>query len=303
MSDPSRPLPASPRNPRRIDHCVLPVADLDIARRRYESLGFTVAPVGVHPFGTENACVYFGDGTFLEPLAIGQRETAEEAARTGNVFAARDQAYRFRSGHDGFSALVMRTDDARADDARFREAGISAGQVLDFGRDFIDAGGTAGRVDFRLAFAGDLRSPDAFFFTCERRASSPPDRGALERHANGVSGIAAVVLSEPNPTDFQYLLQEVADQRDVQAHSFGMDVDVPGSTVSVLNRSGLSAWFGLDRGPDRGLKLEAIVFRCASVDTVRRTLASDIASETVFGRLLVRPSSGQGAIFAFQETP
>ncbi len=105
-----------------------------------------------------------------------------------------------------------------------------------------------GRVDFRLAFAADLRSPDAFFFACERRASSPPDRGVLERHSNGVTGIATVVLSESNPTDFQYLLQEVADQRDVQAHSFGMDVDVPGGTISVLNPAGLSAWFGLERG-------------------------------------------------------
>ena len=58
---------------RRIDHCVLPVADLAGARDRLTRLGFTVAPEGRHPFGTHNACVYFADDTFLEPLAVGDR--------------------------------------------------------------------------------------------------------------------------------------------------------------------------------------------------------------------------------------
>jgi hypothetical protein len=29
-----------------------------------------VAADARHPFGTENACVFFADGTYLEPLAL-----------------------------------------------------------------------------------------------------------------------------------------------------------------------------------------------------------------------------------------
>ena len=47
--------------PRVLDHLVLPVIDIDVARSRYQSLGFTVAPDGRHPFGTENCCVFFED--------------------------------------------------------------------------------------------------------------------------------------------------------------------------------------------------------------------------------------------------
>ncbi|MEO1399011.1 MAG: VOC family protein, partial [Pseudomonadota bacterium] len=41
-------------DPRSIDHLVFPVADIGAARERYTQLGFTVAPDGKHPFGTEN---------------------------------------------------------------------------------------------------------------------------------------------------------------------------------------------------------------------------------------------------------
>lgn len=43
----------------RIDHLVLPVEDIGIAVKRLVSLGFTVAPEALHPFGTRNACVFF----------------------------------------------------------------------------------------------------------------------------------------------------------------------------------------------------------------------------------------------------
>ncbi len=89
------PVPALPR---ALDHLVLPVIDLVTARQRLSRLGFTVAADARHPFGTENACVFFRDDTYLEPLAVGSREDCLAAVRAGNVFVARDQAFRFRRG-------------------------------------------------------------------------------------------------------------------------------------------------------------------------------------------------------------
>src|SRR5690348_9960814 len=94
---------------RSLDHLVLPVPSLATARQRLAELGFTVAPEGVHPFGTANCCVYLADGTFLEPLAVADADAQGEAAIRGNVFAARDIAYRFRRGENGFSAVVFGT--------------------------------------------------------------------------------------------------------------------------------------------------------------------------------------------------
>ncbi len=294
---------ASPKTPvRRIDHLVLPTADLAVSRQRLSELGFSVAPVAEHPFGTYNACVFFADGTYLEPLAVRQRETCEEAARQGNVFVARDQAYRFRRGEEGFSALVMATSDAAGDRQQFAEAGISAGDNLTFSRDYIRADGQTAEARFELAFAADLRAPDVFFFTCQRLRSLQVDTSRLEAHENGVAGIRQVVLSERNPSDFQYLLQEVANQREVQAHSFGLDISAANADIAVLNASGLMGFLGIEGGTHaRGLRLRAVVFATAAQDRLPELLdQADIRYERVGNRIVVPATAGQGAVFAFE---
>ena len=293
----------APRKARPLDHLVLPTADLGIARQRLESLGFIVAPRGVHPFGTINECVYIADGTFLEPLAIGHRETAEEASVKGNAFTARDAAHRFRRGPEGFSAIVVGSDDAKADHQRFVEAGLSGGGLLDFGRDFLTPAGDAARMDFRLAFAADLRSPDFFGLTCQRINVPKADRSKLFAHENGVVSIQSVILTEPNPTDFQYLLQELLNEREVEAHSFGMDIAATNSKISVLTHDGYEMMFGTRlHGKERGLRARAVVFGVKDMDAVKHRLdQAGFTRRQMMGRILVDPAPGQGALFAFEE--
>lgn len=288
---------------RRLDHLVLPVSTLDTARARLSQLGFTVADDAAHPFGTENACVFFADKTYLEPLSVGERERCEAAARAGNVFVARDQAFRFRRGADGFSAIVVSSEDAAADHERFKDAGFSAGDPLDFSRAMRREDGSEAVASFRLAFAADLRAPDFFAFTCQRIAALPADRDALERHANGAMGIKAVVLSEANPTDFQYLLQTVVDTRNVEAHSFGMDIDCENVRLSVLSPDGMRGFLGCDTsGDERGLRARAIVLTVADLAATEQYLrASHVPFEQRGGRLLVLPAPGQGVLLAFGE--
>jgi catechol 2,3-dioxygenase-like lactoylglutathione lyase family enzyme len=290
-------------NPRFLDHLVLPTADIAMARKRLSQLGFVVASDAVHPFGTENACVYFADKTFLEPLGIASREDCEATARDGNVFTARDQAYRFRRGQEGFSALVMRTDNAEADHARFVAAGQSAGPMLEFSRPMRFPDGHEVKASFKLAFAADLRAPDMFFFTCQRINVVAADRSALEVHDNGVKAIAEVVLFEPNPTDFQYLLQQVVSDRRVNAHSFGMEIETANAKITVLNAAGMQAFYDEKVGCHaRGLRGKAVVF---SVDNLSRTESllqrNNIAYQKKDNRLLVPQAPGQGALFVFGE--
>ncbi|RCW83680.1 VOC family protein [Phyllobacterium bourgognense] len=292
----------TPRIPRPVDHLVLPTADLDIARARLEQLGFMVAPVGKHPFGTENVCVFFGDDCFLEFLAVCQRETCEEESRNGNVFVARDQAWRFRNGNEGFSALVMGTHDAIGDHEDFVKAGISAGNILNFSRPFVSRDGKEDVAGFRLAFAADLRAPDAFFFTCERVNTPKVDRTSLQTHQNGAVALREVILSEVNPTDFQYPLQEIISQRDVNAHSFGMDLRAANADVTVLTPQGLRSFLGVEVSEtERGLRLQAFVLAVRDLPAVETLLTSnDIPFEKRGSRLIVHKAPGQGAAIAFE---
>ncbi|MBD9372449.1 VOC family protein [Rhizobium sp. ARZ01] len=294
---------AKPTTPRPIDHLVLPVGDLSVARKRLTQLGFTVAADARHPFGTENCCVFLKDGTYLEPLGIANREECEAAARAGNVFVARDQAFRFRRSVDGFSAVAMATDDAWGDDERYAAAGFSAGEVLEFSRDMLLPDGQSGTGSFRLAFAVDMRAPDFFFFASQRVISLPSDRKALEEHPNGVVALSEIVLSEQNPTDFQYLIQLATDGREVEAHSFGMSVQTPRGRITVLNGAGMLGFYGVETAVmDRGLKGEAVVLRVNDLAHCRRHFKSNGIEFTERGdRLFVAPAPGQGALFVFGE--
>ena len=292
------------RTPRPIDHLVLPVSDLAIARERLTALGFTVAKDARHPFGTENCCVFLADGSYLEPLGIANREECEEAARDGNVFVARDQAFRFRRGPEGLSGIAMASSDAFEDDRRYVAAGLSGGRMLEFSRDMLLPDGTSATGSFRLAFAADLRSPDFFFFVSQRILPLPADRASLEAHENGAVALCEVVLSEQNPTDFQYLLQEAADDREVEALSFGMSVDTPRGRITVLNDAGLEGFYGIapEVGADRGLKGRAVVFRVENLAECQRLLTKrDVAFQKRDNRLLVPPAPGQGVLFVFGE--
>ena len=289
--------------PRGLDHLVLPVPSLQAARERLTALGFTVAPDARHPFGTENACVFFADDTYLEPLAIASREECEASARAGNMFVARDQAFRFRNGAEGLSAIVVKTDDAEADHGRFVAEGFSGGPMLPFERMFKMADGSEVMGGFKLAFAADLRAPDFFLFACERVNPLPADRGALARHENGALGLSTVVLGEDNPSDFQYLLEEVFEQRAVEAHSFGLSLRSANVSIDVLTPAGLSGYFGLDTEDcGRGLKGRLIVVKVADIGVTERLLAAKgIAFSRRGARLVVPHEAGQGVPFAFEE--
>ncbi|QLF70391.1 VOC family protein [Peteryoungia desertarenae] len=293
-----------PVEAREIDHLVLPVESLDVARDRLSVLGFTVAPDARHPFGTENACVFFADDTYLEPLGIGSREDCEAAARLGNVFVARYLAYRFRQG-EGLSGVVVKTSDAASDDRRYRAEGLSAGDILNFSRTMTLGDGSSFEASFRLAFAADLRAPDFLLFSCQRLNPLPADRGSLVVHKNGAVGLSRIVLVEENPSDFQYLLEMGLEQRAANAHSFGLPVEAANCQLDILTPQGFVAHFSFGVAPrGRGLFGGAVVLAVGDLKVTEAYLtANAVAYQKIGARLVVPPSSGQGVVFAFEEKP
>lgn len=286
---------------RAFDHAVLPVSSLEAARARLSQLGFTVAADARHPFGTENCCVFFADDTYLEPLAIGQREDCEATALTGNQFTRRDQAFRFRNGDNGFSSIALKTDTADKDHKRFKKNGVSAGKKLVFGRTMTDPNGKQAKATFKLAFSADLRAPDAFLFTCQRMNVPAVDRSALQKHANGVTGIATIVASEANPSDYQYWLQTAMANRETDAHSFGISVAMTNCELDVLTPEGMAMRYGVARqATERGVRFEGIVFKVSSLDAIAaHAEQAGIQLRSQSGMLIADAADGQGAFFAF----
>jgi hypothetical protein len=284
-----------------LDHLVMPTASLAAARERLTRLGFTVAPDGVHPFGTQNCCVYLADGTFMEPLAVGDPAQAASADAAGNVFVQRDRAYRRWQGEDGFSAVVFGTDDANADHRRYVGAGISAGKMLEFSRPFVDASGKADTASFRLAFAADAQMRDSFVFACQRLNAPQVDRSALQAHANGAAAIVEVIAVAATPAHATAFLAQAAGSQSTPRPGDG--IVLSNARLTVLDPAEFSARFGMPAAIDlAGLRFAAVAFSAASVERAANVLAKNgIAHDMRAGKIVVAPASGQGAAFIFEE--
>lgn len=279
---------------RNLDHIVLPVPSLEITRERFTKLGFTVAPDARHNFGSENACVFFENGTFIEPLAIGHRETVEAAIIKGNGFLRRDMGYRFRNGDDGFSCVVFGEEAPKAARKAFKKLGYTTGKIVVVKRP---------GVKVHIALIMDERSPDCTFFMCERPDGPPKFASDMTSHANGATGITRVTMHEHLPEDFQYYIQTASQQREVRSHSFGMDMELPNATLTTLNDDGMKAFYGLSKAPKgRGLRAMAFEVTVQSLEKTKEVLNNNaIEAKMIGARLVVEPASGQGAILAFVE--
>ncbi|MBZ9677032.1 VOC family protein [Mesorhizobium sp. ES1-1] len=290
--------PSSSTHP--IDHLVLPTQSVEVARRRLTSLGFLVAPTGIHPFGTENCCVFLADGTYLEPLAVGNQQAAMQAVADGNVFVARDRLYRDVLGDEGFSAVVLGTPHADADQARFVDADLSAGDMLSFSRAFTDPDGKSEIASFTLAFAAGRKATDAILFACERVNAPKVDRAALQAHANGATGIVEIVAVSDRPEEQNRLISVAIDDPNLEDR--GGVFRLPNAVLSVLDPASFSSRFGLPLGPPTELRFAAIVFSVAHADATSRLLAANAIEHDISGRdIVVRPAPGQGAAFIFRE--
>lgn len=283
---------------RYLDHFVMPVSDLVGARLRFSALGFTVANDANHPFGTQNCCIFFGDGTFIEPLAIGNETAYRQALLDNNAFVKGHFDYCDKHRTDGFSHLVLKSLDAAGDHADYLKNAISGGDILNFGRTFTKADGSTGEVAFRLAFAKAQSATDAAFFACEIIKSVPGGRGSLINHANGVLGAKRVVLSANCPIEHVWFLEQFLDA-DAKEILNGFEFETGNGKVvlsasNTLTESGFSAPFELS--------LHALVLQVRDLRLMRATLAQNqINVQETTDRLLVPPASGQGGTLIFEE--
>lgn len=277
-------------SPRAVDHLVLPVMDLDGARSRLEALGFTVAANGYHPFGTVNACVFLADKTYLEPLAIADPVAVDAAMDAGNAFIARDRLFR-QHRQEGLSAIVVQSDDAKADHDAFTAAGISGGDMFEFSRPVRLPDGREITSSFRLAFAVDEAEEQFFAFACQRLNPLPADRQALERHANGALGLKRLLIQSARH-ESQATWMQVVLGADGTPITNGTTYEMQNLRVEVTESD-----FAED-----SLLAFALVFTVADLEVTAAALtANGVVYQKLSGGITVPAAPGQGVAFLFEE--
>lgn len=189
---------AGPRDQARLDHIVYLVGDLERAQGRAREHGFTVLPGGTHAGGlTRNALIGLQDGSYVELL---------EFTVPGVGFGAE------LLGRLGLLSSLLRHRTPL--DRRFVPRAPSRSGVIDLAVT-VPAGAPAGEIDGEGPVRGRRVRPDGvalewdMFFPSEPalpfvlrdvtdRALRVPDSEAC-RHANGIRGVARVVVAADDP--------------------------------------------------------------------------------------------------------
>ncbi len=160
-----------------IDHIVIAVPDLDVARKSYEALGFSVVPGGRHPVGTHNALIAFADGAYIELIAFYEKNPAHKwwtPLQKGG----------------GLVDFCMQTDDLLGDTAAFRKAGVAIDDPSPLSRLRPDGY----QLKWVLSIPrGDHRGIAPFLIQDETPRDERIPRET--RHANGVTGIGSVAVA------------------------------------------------------------------------------------------------------------
>lgn len=274
--------------PRRLDHLVICVRDLQQAALDWQKLGFTLTPTGVHPFGTSNRLAMFADN-FLELLAVTDAAAVPPAGPGRFSFAAHNQDFVAR-GREGMSMLALHSADAHADAAHFSAHHIGAYAPFDFGRDAMLPDGRSARVEFSLAFATDPAMPGVAFFTCQQR--HPPElfwKPDYQRHPNGTVRVIEVVMSAPEPARHREFLERLMNS-EAELAPGRLTAGKAGDRITVLGpaeRSRRLPGFAADASP----RFCAARLAVADLDATRRSLTAKGVDFEISGRVLLVPSA------------
>jgi catechol 2,3-dioxygenase-like lactoylglutathione lyase family enzyme len=225
---------------RGIDHLVLSVADLEAARRRYRSFGFTTTPRAEHPFGTANSLVQLG-GNFLELLCVDAPDKIPPMIPGHFSFGAFNKRYAAR--RQGMSMLVLQSDDARRDQAEFAENGLQTYAPFDFSRQATLPDGSQVTVSFSLAFVTEERMPEAAFFVCQQHAPEYFWKPEYQRHANGATDVVEVVMVADDPGSFGDFFARLEGERSVSAADGALAVSTSRGRISMLTPELFAARF------------------------------------------------------------
>jgi hypothetical protein len=158
---------------KKLDHVVYIARDLAAAAHDYEREGFTVTPGGEHAGGvTHNALVCFADDSYLEIVG----------------FRKPDPTHRWwtHATSGGFADFAVLSDDLAQDVSALKDLVVR--EPAEGGRTRPDGVSLRWRVAF-------LRAPLPFLIEDLTPRDLRVPAGDAARHANGVTGIASLVVA------------------------------------------------------------------------------------------------------------
>jgi catechol 2,3-dioxygenase-like lactoylglutathione lyase family enzyme len=169
-----------------IDHVIVGVRDLEAARRRWQSLGFTLTPRGRHiGWGTANYCIMLERG-YIELLGI------VDPTQFTNALDA------FLAEREGLLAVAFGSADGARTHAALSAAGLHPDGPKDLKRALELPEGEV-LPAFSLVFLPCAETPGLSAFFCQHLTPQLLRRREWLRHDNGARSLAAVTIVADDP--------------------------------------------------------------------------------------------------------
>jgi hypothetical protein len=275
-----------------IDHLVLAGSDLDAMRDVYGGLGFTLTPRAQHPFGTGNTAIQLHGG-YLELIAVTRPQDVVEARPGQFSFSAFNRDYLAR--HEGFSMLVLGTNDASVEIAGWRDAGLRTYEPFDFARMAKMPDGEERRIGFSLAYTSTPAAPWLGHFACQHHAPEYFAQPQYQVHANTAQAVRDVWISGGGALGLGDHLRAFIGGRGVAEAPGRIAFRTPRGAIVLADGENFRAAFGVaPPHPEDGPHLAGFTIDCASLDSFA---SKDLAA--VGDRLVLPPGKVFGAAVGF----
>jgi len=281
-----------------LHHIVHAVGDLEAAAGFYRRAGFTLGTRNRHPWGTHNFVVQF-QGFYIELLTLAEPDKlgAEGLALHFGQFNREAIAH-----GDGFSMLLRQSADIAADAADFARGGIGSSAPLSFSREATLADGTVGTLGFALAFARAPGSPRVGFAACQELNPALFWNEAFQRHDNGATALAGVVLTAADPARYRDFLTAFIKEGEPRATASGLVATTPRGQIDIMPEIGFSECFGVKAVPaGEGLRLAGLRLMARDLAALEALLEHRrIVASRQAGRVVIGPEQALGATLIFE---
>ncbi len=276
--------------------------DLDAARRRFQAMGFTLTPPAMHPFGTGNSLAQMGS-SFIELLSVLDAERIPPHSGERFSFAAHNAD--FLSRGEGMSMLVISSDDARADEARWRAAGLTTFEPVYFERGAKLPDGSEAKVAFTIAFVVNENMPRAVFFCCQQHAPDAFWQPDYQQHRNGALDFSSVTLSAEDPPGQAEFFRQLFGKGAVRADGERLQIRSALGEVEVITPAAVGERFAgvIAENPGPDARFLASAVRVASLETAEACLKrGGIERVRAKNRVIVPPQAACGLTLEFVQS-
>lgn len=141
------------------------------------------------------------------------------------------------------SMLVLSSEDARADQARWRDAGLNTFEPVYFERNARLPDGSEAKVAFTIAFLVNESMPDTVFFCCQQHAPEAFWQPEYQRHANGAKDFSCVTVSTEAPGNHAAFFEALFGASSVEINGDALGIRTGTGEIEVIPTSAISRRF------------------------------------------------------------